>query len=78
MRGTVASLSRGQVDAAVSEIDGLVDAEMERTGVPGVAVAVVYDDEVVFAEGYGVRKVETHGPGLDPRPCSSWRRSPSR
>ena len=40
-------------------IDGFVEAEMEKTGVPGVAVAVVYDDEVVFAEGYGVREVGT-------------------
>ena len=60
--GTVASVSRGQVDAALSEIDGLVGAEMERSGVPGVAVAVVYDDEVVFAEGYGVREVGAHDP----------------
>ena len=62
VRGTVASLTRAQVDAAVSEIDGMVGAEMERSGVPGVAVAVVYDDEVVFAEGYGVRKVDTVDP----------------
>ena len=60
--GTVARVTREQVDAALSEIDGLVGAEMERSGVPGVAVAVVYDDEVVFAEGYGVRKVETEDP----------------
>ena len=61
-RGTVASLTRQQVDAAVSKIDGLVDAEMKRSGVPGIAVAVVYDDEVVFAKGYGVREVGTDGP----------------
>ncbi len=62
VRGTVASLTREQVDAAISTIDGLVDAEMQRSGVPGVAVAVVYDDEVVFANGYGVRKVDTADP----------------
>ncbi|MGI9029750.1 MAG: serine hydrolase, partial [Ilumatobacteraceae bacterium] len=39
------------------EIDDFVQSEMERSGVPGMAVAVVYDDEVVFAEGYGVREV---------------------
>lgn len=43
----------------MSAIDGFVQAEMDSTGVPGVAVAVVYDDEVVFAEGYGVREVGT-------------------
>lgn len=60
--GTVARVTREQVDAALPEIDAVVGAEMERSGVPGVAVAVVYDDEVVFAEGYGVREVGTEGP----------------
>ncbi len=60
--GTVARVTREQVDAALPEIDGLVDAEMERSGVPGVALAVVYDDQVVFAEGYGVREVGTQDP----------------
>ena len=60
--GAVARVTREQVDAALSEIDGLVGAEMERSGVPGVAVAVVYGDEVVFVEGYGVRDVGTQDP----------------
>jgi CubicO group peptidase (beta-lactamase class C family) len=54
-----ARVTREQVDAALTSIDGFVEAEMESSGVPGVAVAVVYDDEVVFAEGYGVREVGT-------------------
>jgi CubicO group peptidase (beta-lactamase class C family) len=54
-----AGVTRQQVDDALGMIDGFVEAEMEKTGVPGVAVAVVYDDEVVFAEGYGVREVGT-------------------
>ena len=54
-----AGVTRQQVDDALGMIDGFVEAEMEKTGVPGVAAAVVYDDEVVFAEGYGVREVGT-------------------
>ncbi len=57
-----AGVTRQQVDDALGMIDGFVEAEMEKTGVPGVAVAVVYDDEVVFAEGYGVREVGTDDP----------------
>jgi CubicO group peptidase (beta-lactamase class C family) len=57
-----ADVTREQVDAALTKIDGFVEAEMERSGVPGVAVAVVHDDEVVFAEGYGVREVGTEEP----------------
>lgn len=55
-------VSRERVDAVLTEIDGFVEAEMELSGVPGVAVAVVYDDEVVFGEGYGVREVGTEDP----------------
>ena len=45
------------IDTAVSKIDGIVESAMSATGVPGVAVAVVSHDQVVFAKGYGVRTV---------------------
>ena len=32
---------------------------MTRTGVPGMAVAVVCEDQVVHLEGYGVREAGT-------------------
>ncbi len=51
------SLSQEQVDAALGSLDGLVADAMDRTGVPGVAVAVVYRDQVVYSEGFGVREV---------------------
>jgi CubicO group peptidase (beta-lactamase class C family) len=51
------AVTRAQVDAAVSKIDGVVQSAMSATGVPGVAVAVVFHDQVVFAKGYGVRTV---------------------
>jgi CubicO group peptidase (beta-lactamase class C family) len=47
----------GQVAAAVEKLDGLVRETMARTGIPGVAVAVVSDKKVVLAKGYGVREV---------------------
>jgi CubicO group peptidase (beta-lactamase class C family) len=50
-------LSQQQVDTAVTSLDGLVTDAMDRTGVPGVAVAVVYRDQVVYTQGYGVREV---------------------
>jgi CubicO group peptidase (beta-lactamase class C family) len=50
-------LTQEQVDAAVAALDGLVTDAMDRTGVPGVAVAVVHRDRVVVAEGFGVREV---------------------
>ncbi|MGY1706221.1 serine hydrolase [Geodermatophilus sp. SYSU D00697] len=50
-------LTQDQVDTAVAALDGLVTDAMDRTGVPGVAVAVVHRDRVVHAEGFGVREV---------------------
>ena len=70
-------VTREQVDAGLSAIDGFVRAEMDSTGVPGVAVAVVYDDEVVLAEGYGVREVGTTD-AVSADTVFRSRRSPSR
>ncbi len=50
-------LDRADVDRAVGRIDADVAALMKRTGVPGVSVAVVYEDKVVHLKGYGVREV---------------------
>ena len=54
---TPPSLSREQVLSALAQLDAVVLGAMQRTGVPGVAVAVVYRDEVVYAKGFGVREV---------------------
>ena len=42
------SLTQQKVDAALSKLDGFVRDAMSRTGVPGVSVAVVYKDRVVY------------------------------
>ena len=49
----------GQIDAAVGQLDALAQDVMGRTGVPGLAIAVVHEDKVVYAKGFGVRKVGT-------------------
>jgi CubicO group peptidase (beta-lactamase class C family) len=45
------------VPAAVATLDALVADAQRRTGVPGIAVAVVSRDEVVYLKGFGVREV---------------------
>ncbi|MFD3663928.1 serine hydrolase [Streptomyces sp. NPDC058659] len=50
-------LDRADVDRAVGRLDATVTELMKRTGVPGVSVAVVYEDRVVVVKGYGVREV---------------------
>ncbi|WP_330292703.1 serine hydrolase [Streptomyces sp. NBC_00576] len=54
-------LTRAKVDAAVDRLDGVVRDAMRRTGVPGVAVGVVHDDEVLYLKGFGQRKAGAEG-----------------
>jgi CubicO group peptidase (beta-lactamase class C family) len=64
--GEAAGITQAQVDAGIGMIDGVVGAEMKASGVPGVAVGVVFADRTVFAKGYGVRelgKADAVGPG---------------
>lgn len=39
--------------AALARMDGVIRDGMERSGMPGFAVAVVYGNDVVHARGYG-------------------------
>lgn len=48
------------VATAVEQLPGVVEDALERSGVPGAAVAVVSDGEVVFADGFGVRDTATN------------------
>ncbi|MDQ0620174.1 serine hydrolase [Arthrobacter globiformis] len=56
--GQIAPLLDGpKVTNALAQLDGLIRNAMEQTGLPGMAVAVVYQDEVVYSKGFGVREV---------------------
>ncbi|HSP26660.1 MAG TPA: serine hydrolase [Saliniramus sp.] len=50
------------VDDAIAALPELVERAMERSGVPGVAVAAIHDGEVVFLEGFGVRELPGGAP----------------
>jgi CubicO group peptidase (beta-lactamase class C family) len=43
--------------APLSGLDAWIEAEMQRWQIPGLAVAVVKDDSVVYARGFGVRRL---------------------
>ena len=45
-----------------SDFDDFVNNSLRQWGVPGAAVAIVKDDEMVFAQGYGVREVGRDAP----------------
>ena len=50
-------ITEGMVRSAVDKVDAISQAVMQRSGIPGMAVAVVRHGHVVFAKGYGVREV---------------------
>ncbi len=45
------------IDAKIAEIDEYAKAVLATHGGPGMAIAVVKDDKVVFAKGYGTREL---------------------
>lgn len=53
------------VENAVDKLDGIADELMKKTGIPGLAVAVVHGGKTVYAKGFGVRDIKT-GEKVDP------------
>lgn len=54
------------VDNAVAKLDGLAKDLMAKSGIPGMAVAVVHGGKTVYAKGFGVKDVRK-GDGPDNR-----------
>jgi len=50
------TLSADGIARAVAALPGIVEDAMARTGVPGIAVSVVFGDAPVFEGGFGVRE----------------------
>ena len=49
-------------DATVGEIESIVETAMQNSRVPGMAVGVVKDGELVYAQGFGVSNADTGEP----------------
>lgn len=56
------AVTDAQMEKAVQRLDGIIKRTMRTTGVPGLAVAIVHNDQVVFLKGYGVRRAGTSLP----------------
>jgi CubicO group peptidase (beta-lactamase class C family) len=54
--GAAGETTPQRVQAAVDKLDALASDAMRRTGIPGMAVAVVYEDRAIHLKGYGVRE----------------------
>lgn len=46
-----------RVKLAATELEKLTEKELQETGIPGIAIAVVFKNDVVLAKGFGVREV---------------------
>lgn len=51
-----------ELPVPLTEIDAYIERAMETWNVPGLAIALVKDDQVVFSKGYGVRDVGSGEP----------------
>ncbi len=60
----VAGVSGGQ-SMPPQGLDEYMNKVREQWNVPGIAIAVVKDDDVVFSKGYGVRKIGDSAPVSD-------------
>lgn len=52
-------LPENAVDNAVAKLDGLAEELMRKSGIPGMAVAVVHGGKTVYAKGFGVKDVKS-------------------
>lgn len=53
----VVAMAQPDPSRAIAALPEIVERIMERSGVPGLAVAVVHNDKVLFRQGFGVREV---------------------
>ncbi|MBA3695141.1 MAG: beta-lactamase family protein, partial [Acidobacteria bacterium] len=58
----IVSLSVAAQDAPLQDFDDYVNKAIKDWEVPGLAIAVVKDDKVVFAKGYGMRELGKPSP----------------
>jgi CubicO group peptidase (beta-lactamase class C family) len=51
-----------RVTHAIQELEKLAQKQIQENALPGLAIAVVFQDKVVYAKGFGVRDVNTKAP----------------
>ncbi len=55
-----------KVESAVGELEKLAQGPVDAGQVPGLAIAVVYKDEVIYLQGFGVRATAPDRTGPEP------------
>src|SRR6266446_9975460 len=52
-------VTTAQVDNAIREVEKLAQKQIQENALPGLAIAVVFQDKVVYSKGFGVCDVNT-------------------
>src|SRR6266436_5848840 len=55
-------LTLEQVNKAIRELEKLTQKQIQENTLPGLAIAVVFQDKLMYAKGFGVRDVNTNAP----------------
>lgn len=54
----VPGVTPDRVKTALPELEKLTTGLLKKTGIPGLAIAVTYNDQVVYAKGFGMREID--------------------
>ena len=57
-----AHVTSEQVTHAIQELEKLAQKQIQENTLPGLAIAIVFQDKVVYAKGFGVRDTATKVP----------------
>ncbi len=60
--GDAPGVTPQRVAAAIAQLDELAHQTLERTKIPGMAIAVVYADETPYLKGFGTREAGREAP----------------
>lgn len=60
--GTGFALDQTNLETAIKKTEALIEEKVRTKQIPGCAIAVVYQNRVVFLRGYGVRKLGNQEP----------------
>jgi CubicO group peptidase (beta-lactamase class C family) len=59
---TASEVTQAKVTEVLPKLEKLAEQTLKQTGVPGMAIVVVYKDKVVYLKGFGVRQAGTDKP----------------
>src|SRR5467141_4762926 len=55
-------VTAAQVENAIREVEKLAEKQIQENALPGLAIAIVFQDKAMYAKGFGVRDVNTKAP----------------